>query len=126
MPDGGGHQVSNNHHLLENHAETVPHLTRKRLAHSQIRLQEYQGNSIPILRSRTFQVQSKKFSGPLQIIVMDGSLPSFLGLDWFASLGLGITGVNAIHEQTTKELLGEFAKVFDEKLGRYKGTPHCF
>lgn len=57
---------------------------------------------------------------------MDGSLPNLLGLDWFASLGLGITGVNFINEPTTKNLQEEFAEVFDGKLGKYKGTPISF
>lgn len=53
------------------------------------------------------------FSGWLQIIVVEGVLPSLLGLDWFVSLGLEVT---SIHYTTTPEfeaLMAEFADVFD-------------
>ncbi|KAG8140250.1 hypothetical protein E2320_003034, partial [Naja naja] len=41
--------------------------------------------------SGNFFVKYSQFSGYLLVVITKRSLPSLLGLDWFASLGLGIT-----------------------------------
>lgn len=60
------------------------------------------------------------------IIVVSGSLPSLLGLDWFESLGLAITGIHSINASDFSELTKEFTEVFNGELGKYTGTPISF
>ncbi|XP_026540268.1 uncharacterized protein K02A2.6-like [Notechis scutatus] len=52
---------------------------------------------------------------------------SLLGLEWFAPLGIGVTGINSVTETDWEEsLMKEFQDVFDGKLGKYQGTPISF
>ncbi|ETE66178.1 Ceramide synthase 6, partial [Ophiophagus hannah] len=65
----------------------------------------------------TFQVAFKQFQGPLQLTIIEGNLPSFLGLDWFDALGLRVTGIHIIPDDSIEELIQVFADVFDDRLG---------
>ncbi|KAG8132919.1 hypothetical protein E2320_010735 [Naja naja] len=68
----------------------VPEMSKKRLRPCSLKLRDYQGNTIPILGSSKVAVEFKQFKGRRQVIVVEGTLPSLLGLDWFDSLGLAI------------------------------------
>lgn len=72
----------------------VPRVSKSHLKYRHINLWDYQGNSIPVIRSGIFQISFKNFVFPLRLILVDGSLPSLLGLDWFSPLG--VTGINFI------------------------------
>ncbi|KAG8134976.1 hypothetical protein E2320_008043 [Naja naja] len=60
---------------------------QQKLKPSHMRHRDYQGNNIPIAGSSQFFVKYGQFAGYLPLVVDKGSLPSLLGLDWFASLG---------------------------------------
>lgn len=57
---------------------------------------------------------------------MDGSRPSLLGLDWFASLGLSVIGIHRVADSEVEGLLAEFPDVFDGSLGQYTGASIIF
>lgn len=92
----------------------VPTMSKKRLSPCGIRLRDYQGKAIPILGSRKVRVQRNNFHGHLQVIVVSGSLPNLLGLDWFDALGLAVTGINRTGKDKFASLLDEFTDVFSE------------
>ncbi|KAG8139615.1 hypothetical protein E2320_002380, partial [Naja naja] len=64
---------------------------QQKLKLSRVRLWHYLGNNIPTVGSSKFFVKYGQFAGYLPLVVTKGSLSSLLGLDWFASLGLGVT-----------------------------------
>ncbi|XP_058038706.1 uncharacterized protein K02A2.6-like [Ahaetulla prasina] len=101
----------------------VPSLRKHQLDRARLKLRDYQGNHIPILGSGYFQVQYKNFNDRLRIIVVDGILPSLLGLEWFDALGLAITGIHALASDHFSDLFQEFSDVFSKELGKYKGSP---
>ncbi|XP_013911758.1 PREDICTED: uncharacterized protein LOC106540965 [Thamnophis sirtalis] len=92
--------------------KAVPNLSRHKLKVPDLYLSDYQGNRIPVLGQGTFQVQFKSFNGLLPVTVVGRVLQSLLDLDWFQSLGLGMTGINTIHDESTEELLKEFEDIF--------------
>lgn len=101
-------------------------IVKKDLNPQRIHLRDNQGNRIPVIVIGTFQVNFKKFSAPLKITVVGGALPSRLSLDWFEALGMEVTEINAIHNDSVDELIREFEDVFNGSLGKYKGTPITF
>ncbi|XP_032072036.1 uncharacterized protein K02A2.6-like [Thamnophis elegans] len=104
----------------------VPQLSKRQLNDCHLTLRDYQGNLIPIIGTRKVRVQFKGFDGRLPLIVVDGRLPSLLGLDWFQSLGLQISGIHHLSSNALDCLVNEFPDVFDGKLGKYTGTPVSF
>lgn len=101
-------------------------IVKKDLNPQRIHLRDNQGNRIPVIVIGTFQVNFKKISAPLKITVVGGALPSRLSLDWFEALGMEVTEINAIHNDSVDELIREFEDVFNGSLGKYKGTPITF
>ncbi|XP_060545241.1 uncharacterized protein K02A2.6-like [Pantherophis guttatus] len=101
----------------------VPTISPEQLQPCNTRLHDYQGNSIPILGCGNFLVEKGDFSGSLPVLVVKGSLPSLLGLDWFEAWGLTVSGVHTTVADGFEALTSEFAEVFDGSLGNYKGTP---
>ncbi|XP_013909250.1 PREDICTED: protein NYNRIN [Thamnophis sirtalis] len=103
---------------------TLPQLPQgigRRLSPSTCHLRDYQGNPIPVVGCGTFLVQYGRFKAPLPLIIVRNPLASLLGLDWF---GLSIGSVNFLCLASDLDsLLAEFADVFDNALGCYKGTP---
>lgn len=91
-----------------------------------LRLRGDQGNHVPIVGYGRFRVQYKKFCGRLKIIVVGGSFPSLLGLEWFDALGLAVTGIHTTAPDSFSDLLKEFSDVFNSELGRYMGMPISF
>lgn len=69
----------------------VSSIQKSQLSACHLKRRDYQENYFPIIRHGQFLVENKKFTSCLPLIVVNGTLPSLLGLDWFYSLGLGIT-----------------------------------
>lgn len=120
MEDGCRHRLFKIHHFLVHSQKVVPNISKKHLHQCNIRLQDYQGNSIPVLGRGSFQVESSNFTSTLQLVIMDDTLPSLLGLDWFHALGLKVSGIHSTSSDDFTELTKEFADVFDGALGKYK------
>lgn len=101
----------------------LPAVKKTQLQPCPVKLRDYLGTPIPILGQGSFQVEKGSFKGCLPLIVVQGSLPSLLGLEWFSSLGLEIAGVHSISPTGMDALSTEFADVFSESLGKYNGSP---
>lgn len=54
-------------------------------------------------------------------MVVEEHLPSLLSLDWFGSLGFGISGVSLVQNADLDILEQEFPSIFDGKLETYSG-----
>ncbi|XP_032068760.1 uncharacterized protein K02A2.6-like [Thamnophis elegans] len=104
----------------------VPQLSKRQLQNCNLMLRDYQGNLIPVIGTRKVRVQFKGFDGRLPLIIVEGRLPSLLGLDWFQSLGLQISGIHNLGASALDCLVNEFPTVFDGSLGKYTGTPVSF
>ncbi|XP_032069735.1 uncharacterized protein K02A2.6-like [Thamnophis elegans] len=104
----------------------LPQLSKRQLQDCNLTLRDYQGNLIPVIGTRKVRVQFKGFSGRLPLIIVEGRLPSLLGLDWFQSLGLQISGIHNVGTSALDCLVNEFPAVFDGTLGRYTDTPVSF
>ncbi|XP_032067723.1 uncharacterized protein K02A2.6-like [Thamnophis elegans] len=104
----------------------LPQLSKRQLQDCNLTLRDYQGNLIPVIGTRKVRVQFKGFDGRLPLIIVEGRLPSLLGLDWFQSLGLQISGIHHLSESALDCLVAEFPAVFDGSLGKYTGTPVSF
>ncbi|KAL1420804.1 hypothetical protein MTO96_023797 [Rhipicephalus appendiculatus] len=91
-------------------------------------MRDYQANRIAVRGIGTVRVQFKDFDGQLCLVIVKGKRPSLLGLDWFPALGIDITGVQHIHQlpSSLDSIFKDFAPVFDETLGCYKGPPVHF
>ncbi|XP_026562019.1 uncharacterized protein K02A2.6-like, partial [Pseudonaja textilis] len=103
-----------------------PSLSTTRLQRCQFGLKDYQGKAIPVIGRGKFFVSFRAFKGHLPLVVVNGNLPTLLGLDWFPHLGLGLTGVHAVSTSDTDSLFADYADVFSEELGCYNGTPISF
>ncbi|XP_060546945.1 uncharacterized protein K02A2.6-like [Pantherophis guttatus] len=94
---------------------------------TRLTLIDYQGNRIPVVGIGKFNVAYKTFKATLPLTIVDRDRPSLLGMEWFEPLGLAITDVDHIRNDTWEEdLMREFAEVFNNELGKYKGSPISF
>ncbi|XP_058039420.1 uncharacterized protein LOC131198613 [Ahaetulla prasina] len=101
----------------------VPSLEKGALKPCAVTLRDYQEKTIPTLGMGRFRVAYQKFEGSLPLIVVRSDLPTLLGLDWFAALGLNVAGVHTTLLDVPSALASEFANVFEDTLGKYNGTP---
>jgi len=93
---------------------------RSVLQESQVHLQTYTGEEIPILRSCSVTVQYKDQSQTLSVIVVPGRGPNLLGRDWLAQLKLDWETIFWTQCATLAQVLNAHKEVFDETLGKLK------
>ncbi|XP_058023862.1 uncharacterized protein K02A2.6-like, partial [Ahaetulla prasina] len=91
-----------------------------------LKVQDYQGNRIPVRGTTSVRVEYGPHKKTLPITIVEGNLPSLLGLDWFRALGMGVTGIYRNDFNLKDTLMDEFEDVFKDCLGKYKGTPISF
>ncbi|XP_060542427.1 uncharacterized protein K02A2.6-like [Pantherophis guttatus] len=125
VPDGDRHGITNIHHVLGESEEIHPQCTQA-TAPAAATQTDYQGNCIPVEGRGEFQVQYGEFTEKLPLTIVSDNLPSLLGMDWFRALGMGFTGVRNVRSALKEDLMQEFQDVFDERLGKYVGTPISF
>ncbi|XP_058049000.1 uncharacterized protein K02A2.6-like, partial [Ahaetulla prasina] len=106
--------------------KALPHIAKRKLQKQRLRVQDYQGNRIPVRGTTTVRVEYGQHKKTLPITLVEGTLPSLLGLDWFRALGMGVTGIHRNGCDLQNALMEEFAEVFEDRLGKYKGTPISF
>ncbi|CAI5796320.1 Hypothetical predicted protein [Podarcis lilfordi] len=80
----------------------VPRVSKRQLDSHRVHLRDYQGNDIPVVGVGQFRIALKDFLGLLRLVVVEGQRPSLLGLNWFDSLGLEVTGINSISNAETE------------------------
>ena len=93
---------------------------RSVLQESQVHLQTYTGEEIPIFGSCSVTVQYKDQSQTLSVIVVPGRGPNFLGRDWLAQLKLDWETIFWTQRATLAQVLNAHKEVFDETLGKLK------
>ncbi|XP_032091804.1 B-cell antigen receptor complex-associated protein beta chain-like [Thamnophis elegans] len=71
------------------------------------------------------RVQHGNFDGSVPLLMVANQLASLLGLDWFESLGLAVTDINATSVSTNsfEQLTEEFPDVFDPALASSLDKP---
>ncbi|XP_026534935.1 uncharacterized protein K02A2.6-like, partial [Notechis scutatus] len=105
----------------------VPTIHRHELESQKLILKDYQGNRIPVVGIGHFKITFKGRTEILPLTIVDKDHPSLLGLQWFAPLGIEVTGTNHITEADWEEQLAkDFQEVFDGSLGKYRGAPISF
>ena len=92
------------------------------------KLKTYTGEEIPMLGVYTFS-DSYKNADPreLDIVVVKGNGPSFLGRDWLKEIQLDWSEIFQLKTSTTQytelaHTLREFSEVFEDTRGTVKGT----
>ncbi|KFD64442.1 hypothetical protein M514_23466 [Trichuris suis] len=87
-----------------------------------LQLLDYQRNPIRLLGFCDVNVTFKQNHGTLRLLVSKGNQESLLGLQWFPTLGLNISGVTQVTEGSAiEDVLREFQDVFSETLGTFTG-----
>ncbi|XP_058027254.1 uncharacterized protein K02A2.6-like, partial [Ahaetulla prasina] len=107
-------------------AKSLPAVAKRHLQTQRLRVHDYQGNRIPVRGTTSVRVEYGPHKKTLPITIVEGTLPSLLGLDWFRALGMGVTGIYRSDCNLKDILLNEFEDVFKDCLGKYKGTPISF
>ncbi|XP_064469921.1 uncharacterized protein LOC135384658 [Ornithodoros turicata] len=83
-----------------------------------ISLRDFQKQPIPLSGTCFVDVQYGYFRGPLRLLIADGERVSLLGYEWFAPLGIKLTGVHHMDANPLEQVLKE---VLQEGLGNYTG-----
>ncbi|XP_058024057.1 uncharacterized protein K02A2.6-like, partial [Ahaetulla prasina] len=112
--------------ILKSWEATVRHLGQDLIRQWKSKVQDYQGNRIPVRGVTSVHVEYGPYKKTLPITIVDGTLPSLLGLDWFRALGMGVTGIFRNEVNLKDALMKEFGDVFRDCLGKYTGTPISF
>ncbi|KFD59948.1 hypothetical protein M514_27867, partial [Trichuris suis] len=87
-----------------------------------LQLLDYQRIPVRLLGFCDVNVTFKQNHGTLRLLVSKGNQESLLGLQWFPTLGLSISGVSQVTEDgAVEDVLREFQDVFSETLGTYTG-----
>ncbi|XP_058047757.1 uncharacterized protein K02A2.6-like, partial [Ahaetulla prasina] len=107
-------------------AKALPRIAKRKLQTQRLRVHDYQGNRIPVRGTTSVRVEYGPHKKTLPITIVEGTLPSLLGLDWFRALGMGVTGIYRSDFNLKDTLMNEFEDVFKDCLGKYKGTPISF
>ncbi|XP_026574490.1 uncharacterized protein K02A2.6-like, partial [Pseudonaja textilis] len=107
--------------------QLIPNIRRQDLSSQRLILKDYQGNRIPVAGTRHFQVSFKGHNAILPLTIVDRDRPSLLGLQWFAPLGIRMAGIHHTEDDDWEAaLVHDFREVFNESLGKYKGSPISF
>lgn len=94
--------------------ELSPKLEKKDFKPQNLILNNFHENCISVLGKVSVKVTFSDFSRPLQLTFVDGECPTQLGIKWFKSLGLGMTGIHAVQNYDFAKLLTEFEDILTE------------
>lgn len=108
------------HRLCQSHTQPI--------IPSEVLLQTYMGEKIPIKGTITVTLEYNQFKGELSILVVTGTGPNLFGRDWLTKVNVNWANLlNVSHSlnQSTgplKEVLLKFPNVFGSHLGCLKGV----
>ncbi|XP_058020965.1 uncharacterized protein LOC131189120 isoform X1 [Ahaetulla prasina] len=97
-------------------AKSLPSVAKRHLQAQRLRVHDYQGNRIPVRGTTSVRVEYGPYKKTLPITIVEGTLPSLLGLDWFRALGMGVTGIYKSDCNLKDILFNEFEDVFKDCL----------
>ena len=88
---------------------------------SQVRLQSYSKETIPVVGCCYVNLEYKGQTAKLPLLVVAGSGPTLLGRDWLGQVRLDWQQIHQVHSVSLQELLAKYPAVFKEGLGTLKG-----
>lgn len=97
-----------------------------KLSNPSCSLKAYNGQNVDFIRSCNVNICYGSFNARLPVIITKGQHKSILGQNWFTQLGINIQGIYDISKEQLRKITDEFAQVFSEELGAYKGSPELF
>lgn len=86
-------------------------------------LKQWSSAPLSVLGKVLVDVKYQKTECTLPLLVIQGRGTSLLGRDWFGALGIEVTGVYQVRQQSTAAILAKHAEVFAEELGACRGPP---
>ena len=88
---------------------------------SQVRLQSYLKETIPVVGCCYVNLEYKGQTAKLPLLIVAGSGPTLLGRDWLGHIRLDWQQIHHVHSASLQELLARYPAVFKEGLGTLKG-----
>ena len=102
--------------------------TRK-LEVSNVKLQTYSKEPLPVVGARDVQVQYEGQSATLRLVVVKGNGPTLLGRNWLGSIRINWCRIHYTPSTGLQNLLEKYDVVFQDKLGSFQGRQakleHC-
>lgn len=86
-------------------------------------LKQWSSAPLNVLGKVIVTVKYRNRECALPLLVIQGHGTSLLGRDWFDALGIEVTGVHQVRQQSTAAILAKYAEVFAEDLGACQGPP---
>ena len=90
---------------------------------SDVKLQTYSKEPIPVVGARKVQVYYEGQTATLPLIVVEGDGPTLLGRNWLGSIRIDWCKIHYSPSAGIQNLLEKYDKIFDGKLGTFKGQP---
>ncbi|XP_026533592.1 uncharacterized protein K02A2.6-like [Notechis scutatus] len=84
----------------------APTICHHELEDQTLTLKDYQGNRISVVGRGHFKITFKDRTEVLPLTIVDRDRPSLLGLQWFAPLGIEVTGIHHVEEADWEAALG--------------------
>ena len=86
-----------------------------------VRLQSYLGEPIPVVGSVIVQVEYEKLRASLLLIVVKSNRPTLLGRSWLGKVRLNWSQINYLQRPQLHVLLDKYSQVFSDELGTMVG-----
>ncbi|XP_034780493.2 uncharacterized protein K02A2.6-like [Acipenser ruthenus] len=86
-------------------------------------LRQWSLTPLKVIGSMQVDVQYNEARNHLPLLVIKGHGTSLLGRDWFDALGISVSGVHQVQQQSVSTILEKYSSVFKEELGACPGPP---
>ena len=88
---------------------------------SQVRLQSYSKESIPVVGSRKVNINYQGQMARLPLLIVAGTGPTLMGRDWLSQIRLNWQQIHQVNTASLQAVLNRYPAVFQEGLGTLKG-----
>ena len=88
---------------------------------SQVRLQAYTKEPIPVVGCCKVNTEYNGQSAQLSLLIVGGSGPTLLGRDWLSQIRLDWHQIHHVHSPSLQALLARYPAVFQDGLGTLRG-----
>ncbi|KAM3851012.1 fibrocystin [Vipera latastei] len=88
-----------------------------KLRPSNILLTDFQKSRMLVNGEATLLVNFKGFAGPLDVVVVEGQCTSLIGLNWFDTLGIQVTGIHRTQMANWSSVCQDYPIHLDNGLG---------
>ena len=90
---------------------------------SDVKLQTYSKEPIPVVGARKVQLYCEGQMATLPLVVVEGSGPTLLSRNWLGSVRIDWCKIHYSPSAGIQNLLEKYDELFDGKLGTFKGRP---